>query len=238
MKMNDIKLFVLALVTGLFIASCDDKGGSGGDDATTETEVVEDEVAATVDTFHVATDGAAIRWTASKEEGTHIGSLNLSSGSIEVVDGSITGGRANIDLSSIKVMDEGLDEETKGKLTGHLSSEDFFNIAEFPSITVTIVGSEAYSGTVETIPEGVPEQLGEYFVASPTHNIMAVLNIKGEEHEISFPASIKLGDGLDAIAFISFDRRDYGLRFMSDTEATVNPTIHLGLKFSAVKRPS
>ena len=239
MKMKGIKLFLLALVAGVFMVSCDSakeggEGEGGGETAGTETEV-----AATPEAYAITTDGAEVMWTGSKSEGAHYGSLALSGGSVEVTGDGITGGSATIDLAGMTVMDEGLDEETKGKLIGHLSSEDFFNVAAHPNVTVAITGSEAYSGGGETIPDDTPEALESYFITAPTHNIMAKLTIKGEEHEITFPASIKMAEGsLDAAAFISFDRREYGLRFMSDTEANVNPTIHLGVKFSAAKQAS
>ncbi len=237
MKMNGIKFFLLALVAGLFITSCDKAGESGGE-TTDGTEGTETEVAAVATNYSITTDGAEVMWTGSKEEGAHIGSFGLASGSLDLTGDLITGGSATIDLTNMAVLDEGMDEETKGKLAGHLSSEDFFNVAEFPNVSVTITGSELYKGEGEAIPDGTPEQLEGYFVTAPTHNIMATLNIKGEEHEITFPASVNVGEGIDAIAFISFDRREYGLRFMSDTEANVNPTIHLGLKFSAAKQAS
>lgn len=237
MKMKGIKLFLLALVAGLFITSCDkaaDSGNEGGEDGnTTDTEVK-----ATPDSYSITTEGAEVVWTGSKEGGAHIGSFGLTGGSVEVTGDLITGGNATLDLTAMTILDEELDDESKGKLVGHLSSEDFFNVAAHPNVTVTITGSEAYGGGGETIPDGTPEQLESFFVTAPTHNIMAKLNIKGEEHDITFPASIKLGEGLDAIAFITFDRKDYGLRFMSDTDANVNPTIHVGLKFSAAKQAS
>lgn len=233
MKMKGIQFFLLAIVAGVFLSSCETstktEGGDSAETGGTETEVKASPVA-----YGITTDGAEVMWTGSKEEGAHIGSFGLASGSIEVTGDAITGGNATIDLTAMAVLDEGFDEETKGKLVGHLSSEDFFNVAAHPNVTVTITGSEAYGGSGETIPDNTPEALEGYFVTSPSHNIMAKLNIKGEEHDITFPASIKMNEGgLDALAFISFDRREYGLRFMSDTDAGVNPTIHLGLKFSA-----
>lgn len=236
MKMKGIQFFLLAMVAGLFLASCEPAADSGSDGA--EGTASETAKKAPASTFAINAEGAEVMWTGSKEEGAHYGSFALTGGALMVSDG-IDGGDATIDLTKMTVLDEEMDDEGKGKLAGHLSSEDFFNVAAHPNVSVAITGSEAFSGEAGMIPDNLPDPLESYFVTAPTHNIMAKLTIKGESHDITFPASIKIdGDNLAAMAFISFDRREYGLRFMSDTDANVNPTIHIGLKFNAAKQAS
>jgi len=240
MKMKGIQFFLLAMVAGIFLASCEpaaDSGSEGGE-GTVEKPVEKPAPS----TFAINPEGAEVMWTGSKKEGaeleSHYGSFALTGGALMVSEG-IDGGDATIDLTKMTIMDEGMDEETQGKLAGHLSSEDFFNVEAHPNVSVTITGSEAFSGEAGMIPDDLPDPLENYFVSAPTHNIMAKLTVKGETNEITFPAEIKIeGDNLSARAFISFDRREYGLRFMSDTEAGVNPTIHVGLKFDAAKQAS
>ncbi|MEM7039921.1 MAG: YceI family protein [Bacteroidota bacterium] len=234
--MKALKFFLLALALGVFVA-CDDTAktdGGGGD--TKETKDTNDTKAPAAETFNIATDGATAMWMGSKAEGAHFGKVGLKGGSVTLADGNLTGGSVSIDLSAITVEDAELPDDLKGKLIGHLSSEDFFNVAQFPEVKLTITGSSKYAGGGETAPEGLPEALTGMFVAAPTHTVNGKLMVKGQENDISFPAMVAAGEGgIDASAFITFDRRAHGLRFMSDTESTVNPDIHFAVSFSASK---
>lgn len=236
--MKKIHLLLLVLMAGFFVA-CDSaakEGGEGAGDtaneANNESEAPAEAVAYTIDAA-----GAKVMFLGSKEEGIHTGSFAMSDGEFKMNDAGFTSGAATLDVSAMEILDEELPDEMKEKLKGHLSSEDFFNTAEHPKVMITITGSEAYSGEAMTAPEGLAGPMADHFVADPTHNVMAKLNIKGEEHEMTFPAKVAANeDGtVSTMAFITFDRRDYGLRFMSDTESTVNPEVHVALNFSASK---
>ena len=229
--MKTLQFLMLALMLGFFVA-CDEKSES-----TDKKDPVEntDNKPAPAETYNIDAEGAEVMWMGTKAEGAHYGSFALSGGSLMVSESGIDGGSATINLASIAVLDETPDEG-KGQLIGHLTSEDFFNTAAHPDASIEITGSSKYEGGGETMPEGLPEAFAAYHVASPTHVINGKLTVKGEANDISFPAMITMGDGsLSAAAFITFDRRDYGLRFMSDTESNVNPDIHIGLKFNAAK---
>lgn len=230
--MKTLQFLMLALMLGFFVA-CDDTSKSA--ENTENGENTENTEPAAAEQYNIA-EGGTVAWLGSKAEGFHHGSFNLTNGMLMVSENGIDGGDATIDVAGIKVLDEGMDDETKGKLVGHLSSEDFFNTEVYPEAEIEITGSKKYDGTGEVAPETLPEAFSGYFVSDPTHIIMANFSVKGESHEITFPAKVSVTDGqLTAKAFITFDRRDYGLRFMSDTESTVNPEIHVGLDFMAAK---
>lgn len=73
----------------------------------------------------------------------HSGDVKLESGDVTVTDGKITGGKFVIDLTSITPTDSNYKEDkTPEKLVGHLSSEDFFHIEQYPTATFEITGSE------------------------------------------------------------------------------------------------
>ena len=73
----------------------------------------------------------------------HSGDVKLESGNVTVADGKITGGKFVIDLTSITPTDSNYKEDkTPEKLVGHLSSEDFFHIEQYPTATFDITGSE------------------------------------------------------------------------------------------------
>jgi len=237
--MKKIHLVLLMLMAGFFVA-CSESASteSTGEGEGTETAATENKAeAAEAVAYNIDTEGAKVMFLGSKDEGVHTGSMVLSAGNFELDDKGFTAGSATLDLTGMAILDEELDEETKGKLAGHLSSEDFFDVANHPSISISITGSEAYTGEGETAPEGLAGPMADHFVADPTHNVMAKLTVKGEEGDITFPAKVVANeDGtVTTMAFVTFDRRDYGLRFMSDTESTVHPEVHVAMNFSAGK---
>jgi polyisoprenoid-binding protein YceI len=120
--------------------------------------------------------------------GSHEGTVKLKSGNLEFNNGVLTGGRFEIDMTSIAVTD--LSGDMKGKLEGHLNSDDFFGVEKFPVATMVIT-SVASRGTA-----------GEY-------KVTANATIKGKTKEIRF-----LANGT-ATAEIELDRTDYDIRYGS-----------------------
>jgi len=78
----------------------------------------------------VKTSESTTTWIGKKLGGSHTGTISLKSGSLEFIDGILTDGRFIIDMSSIEVTD--LTGENKGKLEGHLKSDDFFGTINYP----------------------------------------------------------------------------------------------------------
>lgn len=226
------KITALALILGLFSAcggseSNGDGNGNNGTDSTATPPKAE--------TYNVQTEGAKLLWLASKDEGQHWGSMKLKGGTVMATESGVTGGEITIDVASLSVDEEG-SEEYAGKLAGHLTSPDFFDTEQFPTATVKITGSSAYSGGEMEKPENLPAGFAEMVVANPTHMVEAMFTAKGEEKAISFPAKISMsGDKLTGEAFFTIDRRAHGLRFKSDTENNVHADVRIGLSFEATK---
>ena len=66
-----------------------------------------------------------IRWEASKVTGTHWGYVPLKNATLNYSAGKITGGSFDMDMVNLTVEDL-TDPKSKGNLTGHLKSDDFF----------------------------------------------------------------------------------------------------------------
>ena len=84
-------------------------------------------------------------------------------------------------------MDADMDDEYKGKLAGHLSSEDFFNVEQFPTATLFITGSSKYEGEAPAKPENLRPDLEKYYQDGPTHIVNGNLNVKGEQSPSASP---------------------------------------------------
>ena len=74
---------------------------------------------------------------------SHEGTVKVQSGSMDIDNGVVTGGNFVVDLTSINPTDDGYDEErTAENLVGHLSSDDFFNVEEFPTASFEVTGAQ------------------------------------------------------------------------------------------------
>ena len=70
----------------------------------------------------------------------HKGTIQFEKGEIKFKDGNITGGMFIVDMSTINPTDDNYGEDnTREDLVGHLSSNDFFAITEYPRASFEIV---------------------------------------------------------------------------------------------------
>ena len=144
-----------------------------------------------VDSFESKLDWKG-RQLSSKE---HDGTLDISSGSIEIDKSGRIFGDIKIDMKSISTSD--LEGKWKDKLDGHLKSPDFFNVKDFPTATVAFKGNQNKTTNGEINFEGD-------------------LTIKGITQITKFSAKInQIGDKVIATASISFDRSEYDIRYGS-----------------------
>ena len=136
-----------------------------------------------------------VRWEASKVTGTHWGYVPLKNATLDVSGGKITGGSFDMDMVNLTVEDL-TDAKSKGSLTGHLKSDDFFSVEKFNTSTFKITEAKSSNGTDYTI----------------TGN----LTIKGITQKVSFPAKATVaGKKITATGQITFDRTKFEIKFRS-----------------------
>jgi polyisoprenoid-binding protein YceI len=131
-----------------------------------------------------------LNWVGSKVTGSHEGVVDLKGGSLMFEGDELTGGQFVIDMTSIECTD--LSGEYKGKLEGHLKSNDFFGVNKYPLAKLNITDVSK-------------TQRGEYQVS-------AKLTIKGQTQPIEFTTSIKEET---AYAKLVIDRTLYGVIYGS-----------------------
>ncbi len=151
---------------------------------------------AKTDTFKIDTQKSNIEWTGKKVLGQHNGEIKLASGTIITEDNVPVKGNFAINMSSISNNDV-TDADSKGKLLGHLKSDDFFGVAKFP---------EAQFSTTKITKSGN----GSIVVAGN-------LTIKGITSAISFPATYAVnGNTLTAKAVnVKVDRTKHNIKYNS-----------------------
>jgi polyisoprenoid-binding protein YceI len=145
----------------------------------------------------INTEESKLQWIGEKVTGTHNGIVKIEEGMLEVADGNLTGGTVKVDMRTIEVHD--LEGEYKGKLEGHLKSEDFFSAEKHQYVTFKIKKS-------------VEKDLED----GNTHMVTGDLTIKGITKEISFPARITMEEGtLKAYASFELDRTRWKIKYGS-----------------------
>ncbi len=206
----------------LLMASCASAPDAAQANATDAQAVT---TPATGVTYNVDLAQSNIGWVGTKPTGKHNGTIMIKDGTL-VADGqNITGGKFNIDMVSLKAVDQ--DEEGNTKLGGHLSSEDFFDVTKHPTATFQI--TEVKLGTAGLNAE--PEHLKD-----ATHTITGNLTMKGVEKSISFPARVSMENGVTADANFNIDRTQWGLNYKSDKslgDKMINAIINLNLHLVA-----
>ena len=88
------------------------------------------------DKKEIKTENSKVVWKGYKVTGSHQGVIAIKSGQLTFNEGRLTGGDFTIDMSTISNTD--LEGEYKGKLEGHLKSDDFFGVEKFPTETLLV----------------------------------------------------------------------------------------------------
>lgn len=141
--------------------------------------------------FNVDVNSSKLKWTGKKVKGEHFGTIAMKSGSFVMESGAVKKGEFLFDMNSILVEDL-TDPKWNGKLLGHLKSDDFFSVSNFPESKLILKGSSKISDNKMTVQ-------GE-------------LTIKGITKPIEF---IVMKDGNKFIADIDVDRVQYDIKYGS-----------------------
>ena len=160
-----------------------------------------------------AADSSTLDFTGSKVTGIENGSFKKFTGTIDLVEGKPEKSRVNvaIDLTSV--------DAKIGKLTEHLKSPDFFDVAKFPQATFT--SSEIKSG-------------GE---KGATHTVTGTLNLHGVKKTVTFPATINVAaDAVSVVSEFAINRKDFGIVYAGKADDLIRDEVVLKLAVKAPRR--
>lgn len=138
----------------------------------------------------VKTNESKVTWKAYKVTGSHTGTVNLNSGALMFDDGKLTGGEFDVDMTSLISAD--LEGEYKGKLEGHLKSDDFFGVEKYPNSTLIFTKVKA--------------------TGKNSYEVQGDLTIKGITKPVTFDVSVY---GSKATATLKVDRAQYDVKYGS-----------------------
>ena len=145
---------------------------------------------------NVDTSVSVLNWAGSKPGGAHNGTVALKSGGLLVEEGKLTNGEFVIDMTSIVNLDIPADKEGNGKLVGHLTSADFFDVATYPTSSFVITSVKEVEGKLA---------------------VTGNLQIKDVTKSITIPATISTENGVTVFKSEDFkvDRADFNVKYGS-----------------------
>lgn len=150
-------------------------------------------------TYVVQPEASKVNWAGKKplvEGYVNSGTLALKSGSVDVVDGKVVG-EFTIDMNELSVFETAKKPGQESALEGHLKGENWFNVETYPEAKFEIKEIAARADTDSTY----------------TYDVTGELTMKGQTHELKFPANVYVDEMgfLHADASLEFDRTMWGI---------------------------
>lgn len=191
-------------------------------------------------TYSIDKGKSTITWVGTKPTGRHDGTFPITEGSLQVAEGKLVGGTISIDLVNLAVVDEGISDEDRQKLIGHLHSNDFFDVANHPEAQFIITAVTPVTTKDDAVQA---DSDTEFKLANPTHTVTGNLTLRNTTKSISFPAKINLsGNQILAQAKFNIDRTDWGVSYGDESAATdkardkfIHNKVNLGFDIQATK---
>jgi polyisoprenoid-binding protein YceI len=205
------KLVVLFSAGALVMASCvSNPEGKKAEIAEENTEV--QQVVGTP--LAVNTELSQVIWNGRKVSGQHHGTIQISSGTLQVEGTNVVGGEFVIDMNTINNQD--MEGEYKTKLEGHLKSADFFDVANYPQAKFVVT----------SVSEGTaPGQV----------SVSGNLTIKDITKNITFDATVVnvSETGAQVTADFNIAREDWGVNYAGQADDLISKEINFKINLVA-----
>lgn len=214
--MKKVTLLLSAFALSFAVISCG--GNAEGENAKDETKAdaqkEEKERASTTGTLTADTTKSFVHWKGTMVGVySHEGNVKLTKGFLEMDNGEVVGGEFTVDMSSMEPTDENYNPEegkTPEKLVGHLSSDDFFAVTEYPTATFVVKSADREAKT-----------------------LTGDLTIRGNTHEEQV-TNVVFNDG-SATGTLVFDRQKYDVSWKAMKDVVLEDDIELEINLVAQK---
>lgn len=206
-------LFVPLLLPGCYKSEISDAPEAKVSD-TAATAPAGDTAAATaaqpagpVTTSRVVKEKSSIEFVGAKVTRDHKGKFHNFDGTIEYAGSTPQRISFEIDLNSM--------ETDTPKLTEHLKTPDFFDVARFPRATFT-------STSLTPAPAGTP--------AGTTHELRGVLDMHGVKKEVTIPVNAQqTAEGVRATSEFKINRHDWGISYRGAADDLIRDDVLIRL---------
>jgi polyisoprenoid-binding protein YceI len=209
--MTSRRVTMIVLFGLLLIPACAANPASDKPVATTSEAAPAPSAATAGEKYSITSDSSKIEFVGSNVKGSRNGSFGKFSGTINFAGqpekSSVT---IAIDMNSVAADDP--------KLTEHLKTADFFDVAKYPQATFQSTEIKAGGGN------------------GATHTVTGNLNLHGSTKSITFPATIVVSPGevtLDST--FSINRKDFGISYAGAADNLIRDEVLLTLKVRGVK---
>ncbi len=153
-----------------------------------------------------------LMWVGSKVTGKHDGGFKTFDAAASLKDGAIEGGSVTVRIDTKSIYSD------SDKLTGHLMSDEFFDVKAFPE--ATFASTEVKKGAE-----------GDF-----THTVVGNLTLHGETKKVTFPATIENADGAIKVSseFV-INRKDFGMKYPGKPDDLIRDEVVIKLDLSLAK---
>jgi polyisoprenoid-binding protein YceI len=201
---------ITILSTSLLFTACSDPAADQTKAVTGEAAQVSPQTVAGTK-YQITPQNSKIDFVGSKVTGSHNGSFQQFTGEIDFA------GQPEKSRVSITIDVDSMTTDTE-RLTKHLKTADFFDVAKYPQ--ATFVSTEIKPG-------------GEN---GATHTVTGNLTMHGVTKAITFPATINVTpDTATVDSSFSINRRDFGISFAGATNDLIRDDVVLKLNVRATK---
>ena len=143
---------------------------------------------------------STLGWEGKAVTHGHNGTMQFSTGELLVKGDAVVGGTVTVDMKTLKATDI-KDDVSRGKFVVHMTSDDFFGVATYPTSTFKIVSVTPIKGAAKDADNAT---------------VAGDMTIKGVTQRITFPAKVGVKDGVAAAAGkVTIDRTKFGLKYGS-----------------------
>lgn len=151
--------------------------------------------------YRLDTAASVLEWTGRNISNRHYGRIPFAGGELQISGGELVRGEIDLDMTGISNLDL-QDEGYRKMLVKHLKSDDFFDVAHYPTAVIAITGWQAYPGAAP---------------GTPDHLVAGNLTIKGVTRPVRFPAVVmpQQDGALKAQATFDIDRTEWNVTYGS-----------------------
>jgi polyisoprenoid-binding protein YceI len=142
------------------------------------------------DKKEIKVENSKVVWKGYKVTGSHQGTIDIKSGFLDFNESKLIGGEITINMSTITNTDQ--EGEYKGKLEGHLKSDDFFGIEKFPTASIIFTNVKS--------------------TGKNSYEVTGDITIKGKTDSVTLDVSIY---GNKANASLKIDRTKFNVKYGS-----------------------
>jgi polyisoprenoid-binding protein YceI len=204
-------LILLLMLTGLLVVACSNPAADKAKAVTGEASSASPQASASGEKYAINSQNSKIEFMASQVTGTHSGEFQDFSGVIDYV-GQPEKSRVTVTINTASI------KADADKLTEHLKTPDFFDVAKFPQATFS---------SNEIKPGGDK---------GASHTITGNFQLHGITKSISFPATISVTpEAINVESTFSINRKDFGINYAGPADNLIRDEVVMSLHIKAAK---